>query len=186
MIITLDGPACSGKSTLAVRTAEKLNIHFLNTGMIFRAIAYLINENGGENLNEQEIGKLLSSANIDVEFKEGNQIVYINGIDTSNYVSLPKISYLASHFSKLGIVRDIVKNIQHKFATKYDLVVEGRDIGTEIFPNAEYKFFIIADIDARAKRRYETLKQKNNDVTLQEVEKAVSYTHLTLPTIRLV
>ncbi len=170
MVIAIDGPACSGKSTLAVLTAKKLGIHFLNTGMIFRAIAYCLDKNGIDVNDTDALIDCLNKCNIDVEYKGEEQIVYIDGEDTSSYVSLPKISHLASEYSKLNFVREKVKHIQHQFAKSYDLVVEGRDIGTEIFPNAEYKFFIKADIKTRALRRYETLKEKNVDISLEQVE----------------
>ena len=170
MIIAIDGPACSGKSTLAVLTAQKLNIHFLNTGMIFRAIAYYLNANKVDINDESKISKILETCEIDVEFKDGKQIVYVEGKDSSEFFALPKISHLASEYSKLNSVREKVKDIQHKFAEKYDLVVEGRDIGTEVFPNAKYKFFIKADLDTRALRRYTTLKEKDTNITLNQVK----------------
>lgn len=170
MVVAMDGPACSGKSTLAVLTAKALNIHFLNTGMIFRAIAYLLDKNDVDVMDVSSIQRIINEAKIEVEFKNGEQVVYINNIDTRNFVSLHNISQKASLFSQILIVREKVKEIQHKFAQKYDLVVEGRDIGTEIFPDAKYKFYVTASIDARAKRRFETLKQQNANITLQKVK----------------
>lgn len=170
MIIAIDGPACSGKSTLAVLTAEKLNIHFLNTGMIFRAIAYYLNKNNIPVNDDENITKTLNFCEINVEFKDNKQIVYVDGEDTSNFVSLPIISHLASEYSKSHPVREKVKDIQHKFAENYDIVVEGRDIGTEVFPNAKYKFYLKANLDARAMRRYSTLKENNKNITLEQVK----------------
>ena len=83
---------------------------------------------------------------------------------------MPSVAHLASEFSKLNVVREQVKQIQRKFAKTYDLVVEGRDIGTEIFPDADYKFFVIADLDTRAMRRYETLKKTIKGVDLNEIK----------------
>ena len=173
MVIAIDGPACAGKSTLSGLVAKSLNIHSLNTGMIFRAIAYLLHKNNVEELEEDKIKSILGSAKIDVEFVDNDQIVYVNGENTLPYVSLPIISSKASLFSQLLCVREVVKSIQHKFAQNYDLVVEGRDIGTEIFPNAKYKFFIIASIESRAQRRYETLKEKGEDITLDQVKESL-------------
>lgn len=170
MVVAIDGPACAGKSTLAVETAKALNIHFLNTGMIFRAIAYLLDKNDVDVMDTNSIAKMIDNAKIDVEFVGGEQVVKINGIDTRKYIALPKISEKASLFSQIALVRNKVEEIQHQFAEKYDLVVEGRDIGTKVFPNAKYKFFVTANIDARAKRRYETLKANGSNLSLEQVK----------------
>ncbi len=170
MIIAIDGPAGSGKSTLAMLIAEKLKIHSFNTGMIFRAIAYFLNKKGMTIHDESKIATLLDNCDIKVYFENGQQKVYIDKEDVSEYVSLPSVAHLASEFSKLNVVREQVKQIQRKFAKTYDLVVEGRDIGTEIFPDADYKFFVIADLDTRAMRRYETLKKTIQGVDLNEIK----------------
>ena len=132
-----------------------------------------MHKNNIDELDEEKIKSILGSAKIDVEFVEDSQIVYVNGENTLPYVALPVISSKASLFSQLACVREVVKSIQHQFADRYDLVVEGRDIGTEIFPNAKYKFFIIASIESRAQRRYETLKEKGEEITLDEVKESL-------------
>lgn len=170
MVVAMDGPACAGKSTLAVLTAEKLGVNFLNTGMIFRAIAYLLTKNNVDINNIESVKHTLSNSEINIDYIDGNQIVYVNNEDTSSYISNPDISQKASQYSQLPEIRDIVCNIQRNFANKFDLVVEGRDIGTEVFPDAKYKFYITASIESRAKRRYQTLKEKGENVTLKEVE----------------
>ena len=173
MVIAMDGPACAGKSTLAVLTAQRLHINFLNTGMIFRAIAYILTKENIDTENLEQVKEILNKANIDIEYIDGKQVVYVEGIDTSPYISLPEISQKASIYSQIIEIRHIVSKIQHKFADKYDLVVEGRDIGTEVFPNAKYKFYITASVDSRAKRRYETYIQKGENITYDEVKNAI-------------
>ena len=170
MVIAMDGPACAGKSTLAVETAKKLNIHFLNTGMIFRAIAYLLTKHNTNVNNIEDVVNTIKNSNIDVEYKNGEQIVYVDNEDTRPYILLPDISEKSSLYSQIPEIREIVASIQHKFAEKYDLVIEGRDIGTAVFPNADYKFFVSASIESRAQRRYETLKQKGENITLEQVK----------------
>ena len=125
----------------------------------------IINQNDSE-----EIKSIIDNCDIDIEFINGEQFVYINGINTKEYVSLPSISEKSSYFSQNPLIREKVCKMQHKFAEKYDLVIEGRDIGTAVFPNAEYKFFLTASVDSRAQRRYDTLKKKNNSITLEEVK----------------
>ena len=173
MVIALDGPAGSGKSTLAKKCAEKLGINFLNTGMIFRAIAYEMDKNHININNENEIKKFLDKILIDVEYKDGEQIVYIDGESTLNYIALPKIAKLASEYSQLVPIRTKVCEIQRQFSKKYDLVVEGRDIGTEVFPNAEYKFFVTASIDVRAKRRIDDILKKGEIANYEDIKQSL-------------
>ncbi len=173
MVIAMDGPACAGKSTLAVLTAKNLHINFLNTGMIFRAIAYVLTKENADVNNLEQVKDILTKANIDIEYIDGEQVVYVEGIDTRPYISLPEISQKASIYSQIAEIREIVCKIQHKFADKYDLVVEGRDIGTEVFPNAKYKFYITASVESRAKRRYETYIQKGEKISYDEVKNAI-------------
>ncbi len=173
MVIAMDGPACAGKSTLAVLTAKKLNVNFLNTGMIFRAIAYLLTYKNIDINNIDDVKNTIKASNIDVEYIDGEQVVYVFGIDTRPYISLPEISQKSSAYSQIPEIREIVSSIQHKFAEKYDLVIEGRDIGTEVFPNAKYKFFVTASVEARALRRFETLKEKDETLTLEQVKQAI-------------
>lgn len=173
MVIAMDGPACAGKSTLAVLTAKTLKINFLNTGMIFRAIAYLLTKKNVDINNMEQVEKVLRESNIDIEYIDGNQVVYVEGIDTRPYISLPDVSQKSSLYSQIPQIRKIVSSIQHKFANKYDLVIEGRDIGTEVFPDAKYKFYITASVESRAKRRYETYMEKGENITFDEVKKSI-------------
>lgn len=173
MVIAIDGPACAGKSTLAVLTAKKLNINFLNTGMIFRAIAYLLLDKNVDINNIEEIKTVINASNIDIEYIGEEQVVYVFGKDTRPYISLPNISEKSSEYSQISEIREIVSKIQHKFAQKYDLVIEGRDIGTEVFPNAEYKFYVTASVESRTKRRFETYQKNGENITLEEVKKAI-------------
>ncbi len=170
MVIAIDGPASSGKSTLAVMTANSLNFHFLNTGMIFRAIAYFLDKNKIDFKNEVGIKNLLDITKIEIKHINKNQQVYINGENVSNLLSFPQIANLASLYSQNIIVRNKVTHIQREFAKEYNVVIEGRDIGTHVFPNADYKFFVTASIEERAKRRYATLKNDNSKITLKDVK----------------
>ncbi len=173
MVIAIDGPAGSGKSTLAKLTAQKLNINYLNTGMIFRAIAYYLLKNEIKIENIEKVKNALNEIDIKIEYVKNEQIVYLNGVDISQSLSLPKISSLASSCSQIACVRDFVCNIQRDFANKYDIVVEGRDIGTQIFPDAKYKFFVTASLEERAKRRYESLKDEVTNITIDDITKMI-------------
>ena len=173
MVIALDGPACSGKSTLAVELAKKIGFKFLNTGMIFRAIAYLLLNKNLEEPNDNLIVQYINETKIDIEFQNDKQIILLNGEDISSYLSSPEVAKYASIYSQLPIVRKKVVEYQHLFSNKYDLVIEGRDIGTEVFPNAKYKFFITASIEERVERRYQNLISQYPDITREEIKQSL-------------
>ena len=170
MVIALDGPACSGKSTLAVELAKTIGYKFLNTGMIFRSIAYLLLKNKVDVSNDTNILNCINNTKIDIEFQGDKQIILLDGEDVSSFLSSPEVAKYASLYSQIPVIRKKVVEFQHKFSDKYDLVIEGRDIGTEVFPNAKYKFFVTASIDARVERRYQSLVEKYPDITKQEIK----------------
>lgn len=170
MVIALDGPACSGKSTLAVELAKKIGYKFLNTGMIFRSIAYLLLKNNVDVSSDLNILNCINQTQIDIEFNGDKQIVLLDGEDVSSFLSSPEVAKYASLYSQLPVIRKKVVEFQHIFSDKYDLVIEGRDIGTEVFPDAKYKFFVTASIDARVERRYQSLVEKYPNITKQEIK----------------
>lgn len=173
MIVAIDGPACAGKSTLAGMLAKELGFNSLNTGMIFRALTYVIGENNIDIKNEEKLNQFLKSLNIELGYKDGNQFVYVNGEDLTGYINTPFVVEHCSPYSQIPVMRDIVKQIQQQMSKKFNLVVEGRDIGTEVFPNAEYKFFVTASIEKRAIRRYQTMKEMGQDVSLESIKKSL-------------
>lgn len=173
MVIAIDGPAGSGKSTLAKLTAKKLNINYLNTGMIFRAIAYYLIQNNIDAQNDSDVSKSLNKINMQIDYVSGEQIINLNGFDITNKLSSPQISNLASSCSQMVCVREFVCRIQRDFAEKNDIVVEGRDIGTTVFPDAKYKFFVTASLEKRAERRYNSLLNKTSELTYEKVKKLI-------------
>ena len=160
MVIALDGPACSGKSTLAVELAKKIGYKFLNTGMIFRAIAYLLLKKSVDASNYEKILECIDGTQIDIEFQGDKQIILLDNQDVSSFLSSPEIP----------VIREKVVEYQHLFSNKYNLVIEGRDIGTEVFPNAKYKFFVTALIEERVERRYQNLIGQYPNITKQEIK----------------
>ena len=173
MVIALDGPACSGKSTLAVELAKTIGYKFLNTGMIFRAIAYLLLKNNIDVSSDENILDCIKHTQIDIEFNDDKQIILLNGEDVSSYLSSPEVAKFASIYSQIPVIRKKVVEFQHLFSNKFDLVIEGRDIGTEVFPNAKYKFFVTASIESRVERRYQSLVEKYPDITKQEIKQSL-------------
>ena len=171
MVITFDGASGTGKSTLAKLVAKKLNFNFMNSGMIYRAITYYLLTKGisynevDKNINE------LDCLNVDVEFINFDQRVYINNIDYSNHVSDLNVTENVSQFSQNMIIRKIVEKVQKDFAVNNNCIFEGRDLGSVVFPNADYKFYIECNIDVRAQRRYIDLIKNNPSITFNQVKK---------------
>ncbi len=173
MIITIDGPSGTGKSTLAKLIASKLNIKYLNSGMIYRALTYYFLKNNILPENEAKISEELSKINVKIEFINGNQHIFLEGEDCLPYVSDIKVSDNVSLYSQILSLRHKVLHLQRDFASKNDIVIEGRDIGTEVFPNANFKFYVDCDILVRAKRRYEDLINCGKLVSFEEVIKSL-------------
>lgn len=173
MVITLDGPSGTGKSTLAKMLAKKLNFKFLNTGMIYRAITHYMLLQGIMPENYDEVLKKLNSINIEILFIDNNQNVIINNENCSEFVNSKEVQEYVSVYSQILEIRKCVLNVQRNYAKANSIVVEGRDIGSEVFPNADKKFYVICDIDVRAKRRYEDLIKSGQNISLNEVKKSL-------------
>lgn len=166
MIIAIDGPSASGKSTTAKGVAERLGITHLDTGAMYRATTYGIIESGIDLNNLQSIHEFLK--NMALKFDSLNHI-WINGKDVSKKIRTNKISSSVSAVSAVPAVRFKMVEIQRSIAKGKDCVLEGRDIGTVVFPNADFKFFLIADILVRAKRRLKDLEKIGEESTLNDL-----------------
>lgn len=162
MKIAIDGPAGSGKSTIAKKVAKTLGIEYIDTGAMYRALAFYMNEN---NLSLQELKNKMDLINI--EFK--NDRTFINGKDISNFIRTNEISNLASRVSKDKEVRKKLVDLQRKLADKVSCVMEGRDITSVVLKDAEYKFYLDANPMVRAQRRLNDLKGKDSKITLEEL-----------------
>ncbi|QSX06787.1 (d)CMP kinase [Sedimentibacter sp. zth1] len=164
MIIAIDGPSGAGKSTVAKMLSKKLGFEFIDTGAMYRAIAYKFDKNNIE-IKEENIQAVLE--NTDIDYNNNN--VYLDGENVEPFIRTENLSKKASEISKIQSVRDKLVNIQRNIACKKNIVMDGRDITTVVFPNAEYKFFITASAETRARRRYEELIKKGYCVSLQNV-----------------
>ena len=161
MVIAIDGPAGSGKSTTAKLLAEKLSFIYLDTGAMYRAVTLYFLDNSINIRNSSIVSKTLE--NIDLSIKFSNKFeVYINGKNVTNKIRGRKINALVSRISKIHDVRKKMVIIQRSFSKEKNIVVEGRDIGSYVFPNAEFKFFLVANILERAKRRLKEIKSKRS------------------------
>ncbi len=153
MIIAIDGPSGAGKSTVAKLLSKELGFEYIDTGAMYRALAYKAYIQGID-INESEIAEMLQTTDIDYN----DNRIFLDGKDVENLIREEAISIAASKISALKIVREKMVDLQRKIAANKNAVLEGRDIGTIVFPDADYKFFITAPVEERARRRYEQLK----------------------------
>ena len=175
MIIAIDGPAASGKSTSAKLLAKELGYLYLDTGAMYRCIAFSILENKIDISNQGSLTKFLKNFEIDLKKTNNNLSFFVNGKNVTNKIRKSDVSQKVSEVSAIPIIREYMVRIQRSFTKNNSCVMEGRDIGTVVFPNAEFKFFFIASNEVRAKRRQlelESLGEKKSLVNLMhEIKK---------------
>ena len=167
--IAIDGPSGAGKSTLAKSVAKALGIYYLDTGAMYRAVAYAALRQGVDISNPGEVADLAGKVDLTTEYENGEQKVLLFGEDVMPYIRTPEISRAASDISAYPCVRLKLVEMQRAVAKKYDVVLDGRDIGTYVLPGAKYKFFLTADVEERAKRRYIENRSKGIDKEYAEV-----------------
>ncbi len=169
-VIAIDGPSGAGKSTIAKRLAEILGFHFLDTGSLYRAVGLYLKDTGfGDNAPDDELVKALGS--MSVRYEDG--AVYVNGEDYSLRIRTPEAGHYASVFSARRPVRDFLLDIQRGFAEEFDLVAEGRDMTTVVFPNAWRKFYLDASEESRALRRHQQMKELGKPISYEDAIKDV-------------
>ena len=175
MIIAIDGPAATGKSTTAKLVAQKLGFTYLDTGAMYRCVALSVIKHDLHLDDKKKLLLLLDT--IDIQFKksESKNLVYLNRQDVSDHIRKTEVTNHVSAVSSIKEIRSFLVKNQRKIAKSNDCVVEGRDIGTIVFPQAEVKFFLIADVQIRAKRRQLELskmgEEKSLDILINEIEK---------------
>ena len=166
MIIAIDGPSASGKSTTAKGVSNKLGFTHIDTGSMYRAVTLGLSY---ENIMPDDLNSINSYLrNLDLKFDSNGRIV-LNGENVSNAIRTVEISSKVSMISAIPDIRNKMVDFQRSIAGKSNCVLEGRDIGTVVFPNADYKFYMIADINIRAQRRLIELKQLNESITIEEI-----------------
>ena len=168
MVIAIDGPAGSGKSTTAKHAAEKLGFIHINTGTMYRGIALKCIQ-GGIDLNSSSgIDKILNQTKFEFD-REGGSVLFMDGVDISSEITSSLVTESVSRVSAVPQIREKLVQYQRKMAEGLDVVLEGRDIGTVVFPDAEFKFFLIADIEERARRRKKEMETMGEIVSLREL-----------------
>ena len=171
--IALDGPSGSGKSTIAKILAKEYNILYLDTGAMYRACALQALGEGIDRKDEKAVGEMLARMQLHIEYENGVQHTYLGDEDVSEKIRRPDVSMAASDISALRCVRLKMVEMQRKIAGKMSCVLDGRDIGSYVLPDAEFKFYVTASVTVRAKRRYDELRAKGYDVDLNTLEKEI-------------
>ncbi len=169
MNIAIDGPAGAGKSTIAKRLAADLGFLYLDTGAMYRAVALAMLRKQIALDDEKSVSAALEQTEIDIRYEKGAQKVYLDGKDVSAEIREHAVSKAASDVSALPCVRLRLVELQRKIAAKTDSILDGRDIGTYVLPNADVKFFLTASVNERARRRYEELKSKGTACVLADI-----------------
>lgn len=167
--IAIDGPSGAGKSTLAKALAKELSFLYVDTGAIYRTVGLFAKQNGIDPSDEKELSARFSDVKINLVWKDGSQHVILNDEDVSDLIRTPEMSMYASAVSALPKVRAFLLDMQRNFSKENNVIMDGRDIGTVVLPDADVKLFLVANPENRAKRRYEELLAKGQNVTYEEV-----------------
>lgn len=167
--IAIDGPAGAGKSTIAKSVSKMLGYIYVDTGALYRTISLKFSKMGSTPENIKNTDEILSSVKVDIEFKNGEQRMLLDGVDVTDSIRTPEVSMMASAVSAVPAVRAFLLDTQRRLAKENNVIMDGRDIGTVVLPNAQIKIFLTATPEARAERRYKELIDKGMDVKFQDV-----------------
>ncbi len=171
--IAIDGPAGAGKSTIAKKVAKSLGFIYVDTGAMYRAMALYMIKNGIDASESEKISATCTSADITIKHENGEQVVYLNGENVNGLIRTEEVGNMASASSVNGDVRKKLVELQQKLAETTDVVMDGRDIGTVVLPNANLKVYLTASSRVRAERRFKELEAKGVECNLEEIEKDI-------------
>jgi len=169
LIVAIDGPAGSGKSTIAKLLAKKYDLTYIDTGAMYRMITLYLLENNIDISDLKEIERVLNTVNLDMQ---GDKF-YLDNVDVSTKIREKRINDNVSKVASIKIVRSNLVDLQRKISNNKDVILDGRDVGTVIFPNAQVKIFLIASPEERARRRYNEFLEKKTEITYDEVLKSI-------------
>lgn len=168
--IAIDGPSGAGKSTLAKKLAAAFGFIYVDTGAIYRTLGLAAQRKAVDPKNEEAVKAILPELEISMKYNEaGEQCMMLNGEDVSKFIRMPEISLYASDVSAHGSVRSFLLEMQRKFARESNVIMDGRDIGTVVLPDAELKIYLTAAVEVRAQRRFLELQQKGVEAVFEEV-----------------
>ncbi len=173
--IAIDGPNGAGKSTVARETARRLGCVYIDTGAMYRAVGLYVRRKNVPPDDRAAVAALLPEIKLSLRHGPDGQHVFLSGEDVSEAIRTPEASIYAATVSKLPEVRAALLDLQRRFAREGSVVMDGRDIGTVVLPDAEVKIFLTASVDARARRRYDELRAKGQDVSFEEVKRDLEW-----------
>lgn len=167
--VAIDGPSGAGKSTIARILAKELQFIYVDTGALYRAIGYTALCQHIDTTNTADVTALLQNLSVALGYENGEQCVYVNERDVTPFIRTPEVSIAASNVSAIPAVREFLFSLQQDMAKKQSVIMDGRDIGTVVLPDAQVKIFLTASAEDRARRRYEELLEKGQNVTFEDV-----------------
>lgn len=173
MNIAIDGPAGAGKSSIAKLVAKDLDFIYVDTGAMFRAMAYFFLTNGVDPRDEEAVSSKCAGIRIRIEYEEGVQHIYLNDEDVSTEIRQEEVGKNASVIASYPVIRTKLLELQRAMAEEHDVIMDGRDIGTVVLPDAEAKIFLTASSRVRAERRYKELREKGVDCDLDQIEEDI-------------
>lgn len=171
--IAIDGPAGAGKSTIAKRVAKELSFIYVDTGAMYRAVALYLLKKGIDGNDSRAIADNCQMAEVSIRYENGEQIVILNGENVNPYLRTEEVGNMASKSSANPAVRAHLLNLQRELAARNDVVMDGRDIGTTVLPDAQVKIYLTASVEIRAKRRYDEYLAKGEKADLEEIKKDI-------------
>lgn len=174
--VAIDGPAGAGKSSISKALAKRLNFIYVDTGAIYRALAYTSINSGYDTKKDIDlIAELANKCKIELKYIDSVQHIFVNGKDVTDYIRTPGVSKGASDVSAIPAVRDALLSIQRNIANSNNILMDGRDIGTVVLPDATFKIFLTASIDERAKRRYKEMLEKGIECNFEDIKSDIAY-----------
>lgn len=173
--IAIDGPAGAGKSTIAKKVSAKLGFIYLDTGAMYRTVALKAIKSGIDTKSQTELAKMMENINITISHENDTQKIFLDNIDVSEAIRTADVSVGASNVAVFQEVRLKLVDLQRKIAADKDVVMDGRDIGSYVLPNANLKIFLTASIDERAKRRFDEQVQKGQNVNFEDIKADMIY-----------
>ena len=169
LVVAIDGPAGAGKSTVAQLAAKELGYTYIDTGAMYRAVAWKVLQQGGE-VTDEKILAVVSDIDVDLSYENGKTTVRVDGQDVTSEIRTPEVSHIVSKVAALGPVREKMVDLQRKMAERGGVLMDGRDIATNVLPGADVKIYLTASIAERANRRYKELREKGLAVDLADIE----------------
>lgn len=172
--IAIDGPAGAGKSTIAKRLSEELGFVYIDTGAMYRTIGLACIQKGVDLGDEAAVTEVAEQAQIDIQYLDGVQHMFLSGEDVSGLIRTEEVGNAASKISQYLKVRELLVAMQQELGTKYNVVMDGRDIGTKVLPNASLKIYLTASVEVRAKRRYKEYTEKGIAADYEEIKRDIA------------